>query len=56
VEGDEFELTKPDTLIALAKWCRAWNGGLGKGASGAIELMPNTTLALMADAFEEMAK
>jgi hypothetical protein len=56
VEGDEFELTRPDTLIALAKWCRAWNGSLGKGATGVIELMPNTTLELMADAFDEMAK
>jgi RimJ/RimL family protein N-acetyltransferase len=56
VEGDEFRLHKPDTLIALARWCKAWTGTLGKGETGTIELMPNISLSEMADAFEEMAR
>lgn len=55
VVGDEFHLTTPDTLRALAQWCRNWNGRTKDGRSAEIEFGPEISLATWAQAFDEMA-
>ena len=55
VEGDEFELVKPDTLSALADWCDTWDGKLKDGANTQVLLSDGTTLSMWADAFHDMA-
>jgi hypothetical protein len=55
VHGDEFELTKPETLLALADWCGAWAGKLRDGTPARIELREGLTLDLWSEAFREMA-
>jgi hypothetical protein len=54
VEGDEFELVKPDTLNALGQWCEAWNGTLKDGRDAQILLPPRTSLRMWASAFRDM--
>jgi len=54
VVGDEFHLTKPDTLKALADWCRKWSGGTKDGRRAEIELGPETSLDTWAQAFDDM--
>ena len=55
VEGDEFELVKPDTLNALADWCGRWKGQLKDGRDANIVLRPETSLPMWAEAFRDMA-
>ncbi|MEY8015263.1 GNAT family N-acetyltransferase [Mycobacterium servetii] len=55
VHGDEFEMTVPATLIALAEWCDGWTGQLGDGTPAEIELREMLTLRDWAEAFREMA-
>jgi hypothetical protein len=55
VEGDEFELVRPDTLIALTKWCDRWDGKLKDGQDVQILLSPDTSLQMWAAAFRDMA-
>ncbi len=40
VNGDEFELTIPDTLIKLAEWCEKWNGKIKQGKRAEIVMSP----------------
>jgi hypothetical protein len=56
VHGDEFEMTVPGTLHALANWCDNWTGTLLDGTPAEIELRENQTLALWAEGFREMAE
>ena len=55
VEGDEFELVSPDTLLALAQWCEKWNGCLKDGRDAQFLLRPGTSLGMWASAFRDMA-
>ena len=55
VEGDEFELVRPDSLHALAEWCNTWNGKLSDGRKVKILLSPGTSLNKWARAFRDMA-
>jgi len=55
VEGDEFELVKPKTLVALAQWCDTWNGRLKDHREAQIILSPGTSLSMWASAFHDMA-
>lgn len=55
VNGDEFHLVRPNTLLALADWCDGWRDQLGNGTPARIELRESLTLALWAQAFREMA-
>lgn len=55
VEGDEFELVKPDTLNALAQWCDNWDGRLGDNRVAKLLLRPGTSLRMWASAFRDMA-
>ncbi|WP_190242442.1 GNAT family N-acetyltransferase [Rhodococcus ruber] len=55
VHGDEFELTIPATLNALADWCDAWTGTLRDGTPAHIELREGMTPAAFAEASRELA-
>jgi hypothetical protein len=55
IEGDEFELVNPDTLIALADWCDSWNGKLKDDRDARVVLRSGTSLAMWAQAFHKMA-
>lgn len=55
VEGDEFEMNCPETLVALADWCDGWTGALKDGRQVQITLAPRTSLSLWAEAFRDMA-
>ncbi len=55
VVGDEFIIAVPASLLALAEWCENWNGALKDGTPVQILLRPNTSLALWAKAFRQMA-
>lgn len=55
VEGDEFELVKPNTLDALAQWCDTWSGRLKDGRDAQVLLRPGTSLSMWARAFRDMA-
>jgi len=58
VNGDEFGLTIPDTLIKLAEWCEKWNGTIkqGKRAEIIMSPIPGVTLKTWAKAFRMMAR
>ena len=56
VHGDEFEMTVPDTLIALAEWCEEWTGLLGDGTDAVVDLREGLTLLDWAEGFREMAE
>ncbi len=56
VHGDEYELSVPQSLDALAAWCDAWRGELKDGTSAEVELRPGVTLNLWAKAFRGMAR
>lgn len=55
VHGDEFHLTLPDSLIALAEFCETWNGRLRNDEEAEIQLPDNYDLALWATIFRDMA-
>lgn len=55
VHGDEFELSKPDTLLVLADWCDGWAGELRDGTPADIQLRQGLTLAQWAEALREIA-
>jgi uncharacterized protein YwbE len=55
VEGDEFELVRPDTLVALADWCDQRNGKLKNGVDAKVLLRSETSLHMWAEAFRNMA-
>jgi len=58
VVGDEFILRKPETLRALAKWCKAWKGQtVGKKGSYNANVVwtLNASMENWANAFEVMA-
>jgi hypothetical protein len=55
VHGDEFELSKPDTLLVLADWCDDWAGELRDGTPADIQLRQGLTLAQWAEALREIA-
>lgn len=55
VHGDEFELSIPESLIALALWSAGWIGQLPDGSDAHIDLREGLTLADWSDAFMEMA-
>lgn len=38
IRGDEFELTIPDTLIALRDWVSSWHGGISQDGFAVINL------------------
>lgn len=54
VHGDEFELTKPDSLNALAKWARSWTGQLN-GSVAHVELRSGVKMTDWAEALEDLA-
>jgi hypothetical protein len=54
VHGDEFELTKPDSIVVLAGWARAWTGEL-TGHAAHIELRSGVQMNDWADALDELA-
>jgi hypothetical protein len=56
VHGDEFEMTVPGTLNALANWCDDWTGTLRDGTPAEIELRENQTIALWAEGLRDMAE
>ena len=55
IRGDEFELSRPGTLLALAQWARSWDGKLADGHVADIELRSGITLAHWAEALEDIA-
>lgn len=54
VNGDEFELTIPDSLEALVEWCERWSNELRDGTSARIVLPRGQTLDDWASDFREM--
>ena len=55
VVGDEFEMTTPDTLVALADWCEAWKGKLRDGRAADVSLRHGIDLGVWSAAFRQMA-
>ena len=55
VYGDEFELSLPASLEALAVWCDSWRGVLLDGSSATIELRDGISLEVWSAAFRDMA-
>ena len=55
VHGDEFEWTRPGTLLALADWCDGWQDKLRDGSPARVELRDQLTLPEWAEAFRQMA-
>lgn len=55
VHGDEFHITLPDTLIALAEFCENWTGHLRTGEEAEVQLPEDQDLELWAKIFREMA-
>jgi len=55
IRGDKFEITIPDSLNMLAKWCSEWKGVLKNKKTANIVLREGITLQLWATAFSEMA-
>lgn len=55
VVGDEFLLSTPGTLTALAGWCKAWSGKLKDGQQAEIVFGPGRSLEVWAKAFDDMA-
>jgi hypothetical protein len=53
ITGDELWLTKPDTLTALAAWCRGWSGRLKDG--GPAEIVLRDDVVTWARALDDMA-
>jgi GNAT superfamily N-acetyltransferase len=53
VTGDELWITMPDTLKALAAWCRSWPGKLKSGQPA--EIIVRDDLGTWATAFEHLA-
>ncbi len=56
IHGDVFEITVPDSLLALAEWCEQWSNQLLDGRPARIELREFTTLSLWADVLRGMAE
>jgi hypothetical protein len=57
VTGYEFELVNPDSLIALAEWCEAWNDKLSGGRDARIVFGQKAqNLKIWAHAFRDMAR
>lgn len=54
VNGDEFELTVPGSLEALAEWCEGWSGELNDGTPAVVILPNRQTLDGWASDFREM--
>ena len=54
VHGDEFHITLPDTLRALAQFADEWPDRLPNGEPAEIEMADGTDLHLWAEAFREM--
>jgi len=54
VIGDEFELSVPGSLEALAEWCDAWDDELKDGTPASINLPRGQTLDGWASDFREM--
>lgn len=54
IHGDEFLLTVPDSLIALAVWCEQWGGVLKDGDNATITLPRNQSLNEWATDLREM--
>jgi hypothetical protein len=54
VYGELFSLRNPESLVALAAWCRGWSGSLRDGTPADIALRDGMTLNLWADAIDDM--
>lgn len=54
VHGDEYELSKPESIEALAEWARSWTGHL-KGNAAHVELRSGVTLKDWAAALDDLA-
>lgn len=55
IRGDEFELSKPRTLLALAEWAKSWTGKLADGHVADIELRNGVSLLDWSAALEDLA-
>ena len=55
IEGEEFHMSNPGTLVALAEWAENWNRQIKNRTAARIVLGPNQTLQLWAQAFRVMA-
>jgi hypothetical protein len=55
VHGDEFELSTPESIEALAKWARSWTGEL-QGDAAHIELRSGIQMHDWAEALEDLAR
>lgn len=55
IRGDEFELSNPKTLLALAEWAKSWTGKLADGHVADIELRNGISLLDWAAALEDLA-
>ena len=55
IRGDEFQLSRPATLLALADWARSWSGKLSDGHVADIELRNGISLSDWALALEDLA-
>lgn len=56
VHGDEYELTRPESLVALAEWARSWTGQLPNDQIADIELRAGVSMEDWRDALDEMAR
>lgn len=56
VNGDEFCLSIPDGLIALARWCEDWDDRVRDGTPTSIDMLSGTTLKTWATALRGMAE
>lgn len=56
VEGDEFHIVVPESLIALAEWVEIWKSKLNNGEETKIILRPDISFKEWAIAFRSMAR
>jgi hypothetical protein len=56
VRGSEFEISLPDTVVALAKWAREWKGKIGDDGTADIELRPGVSMSDWANSLETIAQ
>jgi len=54
VHGDEYHISIPESLRALAAFADQWSNKLPKGHEAEVEMFEGTTLRLWAEAFREM--
>ena len=54
IRGDEYELAKPDSLIALAEWAHGWTGFLPNAETADIDFRSGVDIAVWRKALDDL--